>query len=256
MIDARSPAALERQRAIHAKMALFASLPRRVLPPVPTGFPALDRALGTGGFPRAAMSELLGPPSSGKTTLALQCLAHAQACGLTAAWIDAEHSFDPAYAAGLGVALESLPVMCPRSAEDAVEMIRGLAASGAVDIVAIDSLAALTPELELDGRAAGAAGLQSQVLCSGLGSLARVLMRSDTAILFLNQTRHRMNRSQGEPETSAGGPALRLHADLRLVLYPVDHRSVRFRTLKDRAAGAFREGELRYQDGLGFSKTP
>ena len=255
MIDTREQAERDRQRAILAKLVLMAET-RRPVPGIPTGFPALDRTLGAGGFPRGAISELLGPPSSGKTTLALQWVAHLQASALTAAWIDADHTFDPAYAASLGVAIKGLPLACPQSAEEALEITRSLVLSGAVDAVVIDSAAALTPQIEIEYGVSGPAGLQSRVLASGLNSLARALVRSDAAILFLNQTRRRMNPSQGEAETSAGGPALRLHAVLRLVLTPAGGRSVRFRTLKDKAAEAFRKGELHYQGGLGFARTP
>ena len=255
MSDAREQAEDERRRAIGAKLARLDSAPGRVVPAIPTGFPALDQALGSGGFPRSAMSELFGPPSSGKTTLALQWVAHLQACGLAAAWIDADHAFDPAYAAALGVALESLPLACPESAEQALEMAGRLVSSGAVDAVVIDSAAALTPRIELDAGVTGA-GLQSRVLASGLKSLARAVARSDAAVLFLNQTRSRMNPSEGEAETSAGGPSLKLYAAVRLVLEPVDSRTVRFRTLKNKAAAAFQEGALRLGDALGFAKTP
>ena len=254
MSDARQQAEDHRRRAIGAKLARLDSAPGRVVPAIPTGFPALDRALG-GGFPRGAMSELFGPSSSGKTTLALQWVAHLQACGLAAAWIDADHTFDPAYAAALGVALDGLPLACPESAEQALEMARRLASSGAVDAVVIDSAAALTPRIELDAGVTGA-GLQSRVLASGLKSLARAMARCDAALLFLNQTRTRTNPSQGEAETSAGGPSLKLFAAVRLVLEPVDGHTVLFRTLKNKAAAAFREGALGRREAVGFAKTP
>jgi len=257
MSDARERNEDIRRHAIHARLIRLEDAPRRRRGAIPTGFPALDQALGAGGFPRGAISELLGPPASGKTTLALQWVAHLQASALTAAWIDADHTFDPAYAAALGVVLEGFPLACPQSAEEAMEMTRGLALSGAVDAVVIDSAAALAPQFELDGGTVeSAAGLQSRVLASGLKSLGRAMVKSDAALLFLNQTRSRVNPSQGEMETSAGGPSLRLYAAMRLVLEAVDGRTVRFRTLKDKASGAFREGELRRGGAPGFAKTP
>jgi recombination protein RecA len=255
MSDPSEQAEDHRRRAIRAGMDRLDRAAPRVLRAIPTGFPALDQALGAGGFPRSAISEVFGPPSSGKTTLALQWVAHLQAGALAAAWIDADHTFDPTYAAALGVSLDGLPLACPESAEEALEMARSLALSGAVDAVIVDSAAALAPQIELGAGVSGP-GLQSRVIASGLKALARAMSRSDAALLFLNQTRSRMNPSQGEPETSAGGPSLKLYAALRLVLDPVHGRTVRFRTLKDKASAAFREGALRLGGGLGFANTP
>jgi recombination protein RecA len=254
--DARQQAEEHRRRVIRAKVVRLENSLAPVREAIPTGFPALDEVLGIGGFPRGAMTELFGPSSSGKTTLALQWVAHLQASALEAAWIDADHTFDPAYAAALGVALERVPLARPESAEQALEMTRRLAMSGAVDAVIVDSVAALAPQLELDSAMTGSAGLHGRVLASGLKPLARAVAKSDTAVLFLNQTRSRMDPSAGGMETSAGGPALKLYAAVRLVLEPVDSRTVRFRTLKNKAAAAFREGVLRRGGPLGFAKTP
>jgi recombination protein RecA len=256
MTDAKQQAEDHRRRVIGAKLARLGAAPGRVIGGIPTGFPALDEALGPGGFPRSAISELFGPPSSGKTTLALQWVAHMQASGLVAAWIDADRTFDPAYAAALGVAIESVPVARPESAEQALEMAGRLAVCGAVDAVVIDSAAALTPQLELDAAVTGGAGLPGRVLASGLKALARAVAKCDTAVLFINQTRSRMDPLARGMETSAGGPSLKLYAAVRLVLAPVDVRTVRFRTLKNKAAAAFREGVLRRGDAAGFAKTP
>lgn len=256
MSDSSQQTEDRRRRAIRAGMDRLDRVALRVRRAIPTGFPALDQALGAGGFPRSAISELFGPPSAGKTTLALQWVAHLQAGGLAAAWIDADHTFDPAYAAALGVALSGLPLACPESAEEALEMARSLALSGALDAVIVDSAAALAPAFELGAGVSASAGLQSRVLASGLKALARAMSKSEAALLFLNQTRSRSNPSQGEPETSAGGPSLKLYAALRLVLDPVDGRTVRFRTLKDKASAAFREGTLLLGGGLGFANTP
>ena len=256
MTDARQQAEDHRRRVIGARLLRLDDAPGRVAAVIPTGFAALDQALGTGGIPRSAMSEVFGPPSSGKTTLALQWVAHMQEHGLVAAWIDADRTFDPAYATALGVAIENLPLACPESAEQALDMAGRLASSGAVDAVVIDSAAALAPQLEVDSAMTGGAGLHSRVLASGLKALARTVRRCNAAILFVNQTRHRMNPSEGEAVTSAGGPSLKMYAALRLVLEPVGERTVRFRTLKNKAAAAFRDGKLRRGDALGFAKTP
>jgi recombination protein RecA len=255
MTDPRQQAEDHRRRVIRAKLVRLENAPPPVRAAISTGFPDLDRALGVGGFPRGAMTELFGPPSAGKTTLALQWVAHLQSSALEAAWIDADRTFDPAYAAALGVALERVPLARPESAEQTLEMTRRLALSGAVDAVIIDSVAALAPQFELDSGVTGGAGLHGRVLASGLKSLARAVAKSDTAVLILNQTRRRMDPSAGGMETSAGGPALKFYAAVRLVLEPVDSRTVRFRTLKNKAAAAFREGMLRRRDPLGFSNT-
>ena len=224
---------------------------------IATGFAALDAALGTGGFPGGRVVELFGASSTGKTTLALQMIAHAQSVGLTAAWIDAEHAFDPAYAAMLGVAIDRLPVAKPESAEQALEMVRQLAASLAVDLLVVDSAAALTPRLELEtGLGEGGRGLQSRVLASGLRNVAGIVARTGTVVVFLNQLRSRPEASREESETTAGGPALKLYAAIRISLDARAAGRVRFRVLKNKAAAAFGEGELRYQSGLGFLKSP
>jgi recombination protein RecA len=256
MTDARQRAEEHRRRVIRTKLARLEVSPQPAHPSIPTGFPALDKALGVGGFPRGAMTEMFGPPSSGKSTLALQWVAHLQADGLAAAWIDADFTFDPAYAAALGVAIERVPLAYPESAEQALEMARRLAQSGVVDAVVIDSAAALVPQFEMDTGVDGGPGLHGRVLASGLKSLARTVAKTDTAVLFLNQIRGRMDASAGEAETSAGGPALKLYAAVRVVLRPAGGRSIRFRTVKNKVAGAFREGALRFGEGLGFVKTP
>ena len=207
----------ERQRAIRRRLAN--SQERCVPSALPTGFAALDAALGVGGLPRSAIIELFGPSSSGKTTLALQIVSFSQEHEATAAWIDAEHVFDAPYASSLGVMVQKLPLAQPQSAEEALEIACRLASSGAVDLLIVDSAAALVPRLELEsGIGSGGAGLQSRVLASGLRRLAAVVARNPTAVVFLNQTRSRMQPSGGEAETSAGGAPLKLYASLRLSL--------------------------------------
>jgi recombination protein RecA len=188
---------------------------------LPTGFTALDRALGVGGLP-----------------------------------LDADHAFDPGFAAGLGVDLARLPVAEPTSAEDALEMTRRLAASGAVDLVVVDSAAALVPRIEIEaGVAAAGASLQSRVLGSELRRLVLVARRTGVAILFLNQTRVRPVGSSGELETSAGGPSLKLYSAVRIALAAAG-RIVRFRVLKNELGASFVTGKLEWHPGAGFMEGP
>jgi recombination protein RecA len=223
---------------------------------LPTGFTILDRALGIGGLPRGRITEIFGPANCGKTALALQAIAHGQRTETAAAWIDAEHAFDPGFAAKLGVDLERMPVAVPSSAEEALEMTRRLAASGAIDLVVVDSAAALVPQIELEaGMAAGSASLQGRVLGSELRRLVSVVRRSGVAILFLNQTRTRLEASAGELETSAGGPSLKLYSAVRIALAATG-RMVRFRVLKNELAAPFTTGELQWRPGSGFVEGP
>jgi recombination protein RecA len=251
----------DRQRAIRLKLAQMESAPRRrgghaPGPALSTGFAALDAALGMGGLPRGCLVELFGP-SCGKTTLALQVAAHLQQNGSTAAWIDSDHAFDPAYAVKLGVAIERLPVIQPESAEEALEIACRLALSGAVDLLVIDSAAALVPSLELEtGIGDSGPGLQSRVLASGLRKMAMVVARTGSAVLFLNQTRGRPRPSGRESVTSAGGPPLKLYAAVRIAMGPAGAQQVRFRVMKNKLATAFAEGELKWKPGLGFAESP
>ena len=251
----------DRQRAIRLKLSQMesASTSRAGCRPgsaLSTGFAALDAALGMGGLPRGCLVELFGP-SCGKTTLALQVVAHLQKRGSTAAWIDSDHAFDPAYAVKLGVAIERMPVVQPESAEEALEIARRLAISGAVDLLVVDSAAALVPNLELEtGIGASGPGLHSRVLASGLRRLAMAVAKAGATMLFLNQTRGRPEPSGGEAETSAGGPPLKLHAAVRIALGPAGDRRVRFRVLKNKVAAAFAEGDLHWKQGLGFVESP
>jgi recombination protein RecA len=243
-----------RQRTIRLKLSNMASAPGGV---IPTGFHAIDTALGIGGLPRGAIVELFGPASCGKTTLAIQIAAHLQANGLTAAWVDAEHTFDPARAAALGATVESLPVVQPTSSEQALEIARQLAISHGLDLLIVDSAAALVPELELEaGIGEVGLGLQGRVLASGLRRLAAAVAKTGASILFLNQTRTRRDASGGDEDTPAGSAALKLYSAVRIALCLVTNHRIRFRVLKNKAAAAFGEGELRWQPESGFAKSP
>lgn len=243
----------ERQSAIRLRLARSQERASGVLP---TGFATLDDAIG-GGLPRASIVELYGPSGTGKTTLAFQIVAHAQRQGATAAWIDAEHVFDAPYAAGLGVVVEAMPLAQPDSAEQALDIACHLAGSFAVDLLTIDSAAALVPRMELEsGMGEGGAGLQSRVLASGLKKLSHVAGKTGTVVLFLNQTRSRRHATGGESQSSAGGAPLKLYSALRLALGPQSGDGVAFRILKNKGAEAFREGRLQCGADGKFTKSP
>jgi recombination protein RecA len=247
----------DRQRIIRQKLVrMEQSAGRRAGPSISTGFVALDQALGIGGLPRGSIVEIYGPSSSGKSTLAMQIVAHAMDEEASAAWIDAEHVFDPAQAERLGIAVERMPLARPDSAEQALEIARQLVSSGALDLLVIDSAAALVPRLELEtGLGEAGHGLHSRVLASGLRRLSVAVMRSDAVALVINQTRSRTGASSDE-ESSAGGPPLKLHAAVRIALDAARGNQVPFRILKNKASSAFTEGKLRWENGWKFAESP
>ena len=233
----------DRQRAIQLKLARSES--KRVNR-ISTGFRELDQALD-GGFPRGLITELAGDPSSGKTTFALCMVANTQQDSLRAAWIDAEHVFDPAYAAQVGVSLEQLAVARADTAEESLEIARQLAGSGAIDLLTLDSAAALTPAIEFEiGIGESGPGLQARVLASGFRRLAVVAAKTETTVLVLNQIRS--GASVDSSETSAGGPAVKLHSALRIALEPLSTGlGAHFRIVKSRLTTPVREGSLRFE---------
>jgi len=248
----------DRQRAIRLRLARMEAVPAKPgSAAIPTGFAQLDQALGAGGLPRSRITELFGPASSGKTTLLLQAIAHLQSNGLAAAWIDADRSYDPAYAAQLGVVVERLPVAQPEAAEQALEIARQLVGSGAVDLLVVDSAAALVPSLELEaGIGQSAQGLHSRVLASGLRRLSSAVARTGAAVVFINQIRSRPGASGEEAETSAGGPPLKLYAAVRIALFALGGRQIGFRVLKNKVSEGTLEGRLEWRRGVGFVKSP
>lgn len=237
-----------RQRIIREKLARMTPAAG---PSLSTGFSKLDEA--TGGLPRGRVVELFGPAGCGKTTIAVQIVASVQQGGGAAAWLDVEHSFDPAQAARLGVQMERMPVAQPGSAEQAFEIARQLALSGAIDLLVVDSAAALVPEIELQTGIGGSGpGTQSRAIASGLRRLAGPLRSGGTAALFLNQT-----RASDQGETGAGGAPLKLAAAARIALTGGSGRGrIRFRVLKNKASEPFGEGELRWREGVGFVECP
>ena len=221
-----------------------------------SGFRALDETLG-GGFPRGHIVELFGPSGCGKTTLAIQCVAAAQKQSLTAAWIDADHTFDAAYAAQLGAEMEHVPFAQPSSAEQGLEIARALAASGAVDLVVVDSAAALVPQLELDaGIGNESPGLHGRVLASGLRKLRHTLQKSCACVVFLNQMRNRSGISSGEGETTAGGASLKLLAAVRIALAPAAGARITLRVRKNKVSESTTEGVLERRRDAGFLERP
>src|SRR6202140_3195562 len=184
---------------------------------IPTGSISLDAALGVGGFPRGRVVEVFGPESSGKTTLALQVIAQAQKAGGAAAFIDAEHALDPAYARNLGVDVDNLIVSQPDCGEQALEITNALVASGGVDVVVIDSVAALVPKAELEGEMGDShMGLHARLMSQALRKLTGVVARTNTLLLFINQVREKIGVMFGNPETTTGGRALKFYSSVRV----------------------------------------
>jgi recombination protein RecA len=239
----------DRQRAILQRLARMQ--PAR-LAALPTGFAALDDTIGAGGLPRGHIVEIFGPAGSGKTTLLLQIAAQVQRDRRTVAWVDADHAFDAAWAAQLGVNTEAMPLAQPSSAEQALEIVRTLAASDAVDLLIVDSAAALVPKLEVELGSDSPPGLHSRVMASGLRKLVQTLIRSSVSVVFLNQMR---NREAGG-ETSAGGPPLKLYASVRIALVRAGGPRVALRSLKNKVAEGASGRELYWRKGGGFAESP
>lgn len=184
---------------------------------ISTGSLSLDAAIGVGGVPRGRVVEFFGPESSGKTTVALHCVANSQLAGGTAAFIDAEHALDPSYARKLGVNLDEMLVSQPDSGEQALEICELLVRSGAVDIIVVDSVAALTPQAELDGEMGQShVGLQARLMSQGLRKLTAIVKKSNTTVIFINQIRMKIGVMFGSPETTPGGRALKFYSSVRL----------------------------------------
>ena len=191
--------------------------PRVDVDVIPTGSILLDQALGVGGYPRGRIIEIYGPESSGKTTLALEAIAEAQRKGGRAAFVDAEHAIDPDCAHKLGVNIDELILSQPDSGEQALEIVEMLAASGALDIIVVDSVAALVPQAELDGEMSdNQVGLQARLMSKGMRKIAGVLNRTGTVVIFINQLREKVGVMYGNPETTTGGRALKFYASIRI----------------------------------------